>query len=87
MSVIMEKRVFFAREAEILYKVKLSRYRHADDKGERRYSSYLFLTSKLDEGEWSALRRPGRALPWGKEPLYPLDRKLGGPQSWSGHRG
>jgi hypothetical protein len=33
--------------------------------GERRYSSYSFLTSTLDGGEWSA-SRPGRALPRGK---------------------
>jgi hypothetical protein len=30
--------------------------------GERRHSSYSFLTSALDGGEWSA-SRPGRALP------------------------
>jgi hypothetical protein len=30
------------------YKVKLSRYCHAADKGERRYSSYSFVTSALD---------------------------------------
>jgi hypothetical protein len=35
-------------------------------------------------GEWSA-SRPGRDLSQGKDPWYPLDRKLGGPQSWSGH--
>jgi hypothetical protein len=28
----------------------------------------------------------GRSLPPGKDPWYPLDRRLGGPQSWSGHR-
>jgi hypothetical protein len=45
-------------------KVKLSRYtpwRHIG-RGGRRYSSYSFLTSALDGGEWSA-SRPGRALP------------------------
>jgi hypothetical protein len=26
-------------------------------------------------------------LPPGKEPKYPLDRRLGGPQSWSGRDG
>jgi hypothetical protein len=40
----------------------------------------------LDGGEWSA-SRPGRALPQGKDPRYPLYRRLGGPQSRSGHRG
>jgi hypothetical protein len=46
--------------------------------GERRYSSYSYLTSALDGGEWSA-SRPGRALPPGKEPRFPLNRRLGGP--------
>jgi hypothetical protein len=36
--------------------------RHGSAWGERRYSSYSFLTSALDGGEWSA-SRPGRALP------------------------
>jgi hypothetical protein len=35
---------------------------------------------------WVVSARPGRALPPGKEPQYPLDRRLGGPQSQSGHR-
>jgi hypothetical protein len=35
--------------------------------GERKYSSYSFLTSALDKGEWSA-SRPGRVLPRGKDP-------------------
>jgi len=52
--------------------------------GGEKYSSYSFLTSALDGGEWSA-SRPGRALPLGKDLRYPLDRRLGGPQSWSGH--
>jgi hypothetical protein len=39
--------------------------------GERRYSSYSFLTSALDGGEWSA-SRPGRALHLGKEPPIPI---------------
>jgi hypothetical protein len=54
--------------------------------GDRRYSSYSFLTSALEGGEWSA-SHPGRALPPGKEPRYPLYRRLGGPQSRSGCRG
>jgi hypothetical protein len=49
-------------------------------------TSYLFLTSVVDGGEWSA-SRPSHALPPGKEPRYPLDRRLGDLQSWSGHRG
>jgi hypothetical protein len=31
------------------------------EQGERMYSSYSFMTSALDEGEWSA-SRPGRAF-------------------------
>jgi hypothetical protein len=54
--------------------------------GERNYSSYSFLTSELDGDEWSA-SLPGRALPRGKDPQYPLYRRLGGPQSRSGCRG
>jgi hypothetical protein len=36
-------------------------------------------------GEWSA-SRPDRAIPLGKDARYPLDRRLGGPKSLSGHR-
>jgi hypothetical protein len=39
--------------------------------GDRRYSSYSFLTSALEGGERSA-SRPGRALPPGKEPPVPI---------------
>jgi hypothetical protein len=42
--------------------------------GERRYSSYSYLTSALDGGEWSA-SRPGRALPPGKEPPVPIEQE------------
>jgi hypothetical protein len=42
-------------------KVKLSRYTPWRHMGERRYSSYSYLTSALDGGEWSA-SRPGRAI-------------------------
>jgi hypothetical protein len=41
-----------------------------------------FLISALDGDEWSA-SRPGRPLPQGKNPRYPLDRRLGRRQSWS----
>jgi hypothetical protein len=44
--------------------------------GERRYSSYSFLTSALEGGEWSA-SRPGRALPQGKEPTVPIVQEAG----------
>jgi hypothetical protein len=39
--------------------------------GDRKYSSYSFLTSALEGGEWSA-SRPGRALPPGKELPVPI---------------
>jgi hypothetical protein len=71
--------------AFFLVKVKLSCYRHAGGKRERKYYSYSFLTSALDRGEWSA-SRPGRTLLSEKDPRYPLDRRLGGLQIWSGHR-
>jgi hypothetical protein len=49
---------------------------------EGRYSSYSFSISAIDGGEWSA-SLPGRALAPEKGPPV----RLGGPQSWSGHRG
>jgi hypothetical protein len=44
--------------------------------GDRRYSSYSFLTSALEGGEWSA-SRPVRALPLGKEPPVPIVQEAG----------
>jgi hypothetical protein len=53
-------------EAEIVTISGLQRFhppdtRHAGAKGERKYSSYSFLTSALHGGEWSA-SRSGHAL-------------------------
>jgi hypothetical protein len=48
--------------------------------GEWMYSSTHSLTSALDGGEWSASGQ-------GKSPWYPLDMRLGGPQSRSGRSG
>jgi hypothetical protein len=48
--------------------------------GERIYSSYSFMTSAVDGGEWSA-SHPGHALLWGREPQYPFYRRLGGPSA------
>jgi hypothetical protein len=45
----------------------------------------IFLTSALAGGEWS-VSRPGRFTS-GKEPLLPIDRRLGGPQNQSGRYG
>jgi hypothetical protein len=56
---------------------------HAGPKGESRYSSYSFLTLALNGGEWAA-SRPSHALPLGKDTWHQLNRRLGGPQSWSG---
>jgi hypothetical protein len=44
--------------------------------GDRRYSSYSFLTSALEGGEWSA-SRPGSALPPGKESQVPTEQEVG----------
>jgi hypothetical protein len=51
--------------------------------GERMYNSYSFMTSALDGGEWSA-SAPAALYLRGKDTRYPLDKRLGGPQSWSG---
>jgi hypothetical protein len=59
-----------------LRKVKQSRYTPWWRLGERRCSSYSFLTSALDGGEWSA-SRPGRALPPGKGPPVPIVQEAG----------
>jgi hypothetical protein len=44
--------------------------------GERRYSSYSFLTSALEGGEWSA-SRSGRTLPPRKVPPVPIVQEAG----------
>jgi hypothetical protein len=44
--------------------------------GERMYSSYSFLTSTLDGGEWSA-SHPGRTLPPGKGPPVAIVQEAG----------
>jgi hypothetical protein len=67
-------------------KCKAVPLRNAVAKGERKYSSYSFLTSALDGGEWSVTPRPLFTPGKVKNPRYLLDRKLGRPQSWSGHR-
>jgi hypothetical protein len=60
--------------------------RHEDVLGEWRYSPTRSLTSALDGSEWLT-SRPGRFIPHGKSPWYPLDRRLAGPQSRSGRDG
>jgi hypothetical protein len=44
--------------------------------GERRYSSYSFMTSTLEGGEWVA-SHPGRAIPPGKGPPVPIVQEAG----------
>jgi hypothetical protein len=53
-------------------------------RGERKYSSSSFTTRALDgvSGQRHAL---AALCPRGKNPRYPLDRRLGGPQSQPGH--
>jgi hypothetical protein len=67
-------------------KVKTSRYCHSGDKWEKKYSTYSFLTSALD-GVSSQRHALVALYPRGKDPRFPFDRRLGGPQSWYGHRG
>jgi hypothetical protein len=62
--------------------VKQSHNTPMDAQGER-HSSYSFMTLALYG--WLA-SRPCRTLPPGKIPRYPLDMRLGGPQSWSGQK-
>jgi hypothetical protein len=54
--------------------------------GERRYSSYSFMTSELD-GMSGQRHAPATLYPRGKDLRYPLNRRLGGLQSRAGHRG
>jgi hypothetical protein len=60
--------------------------RHEGILVEGRYSYTQSLTSALHGGEWSA-SRPGRFILSEKSPWYPLDRRLGGPQSRYGRCG
>jgi len=53
--------------------------------GGKEVQLYRFLTSLLDEGEWST-SGPGR-FSQGKEHRYPLNGMLGGPRSRCGRFG
>jgi hypothetical protein len=50
--------------------------RHADAKGERKYSSDSILTLELD-GVSGQRHYPSELYPQGKDNFYPLDRRLG----------
>jgi hypothetical protein len=45
-----------------------------------------FLASALDKGDWSA-SHPNHVTPGEEAPSTPSDRRLVGPQRWSGHCG
>jgi hypothetical protein len=71
--------------SSLVMKCKAVPLHHAGANGKRRYCSCSLLTSALGGGEWSA--SSWLCLPPGKDSWYPWDRRLGGPQSWSGYRG
>jgi hypothetical protein len=56
-----------------------------EEQGERNFSFYSFMTSAVDvvSGQHNG---PATLYLRGKDPRYPLDRRLGGPQNRSGHR-
>jgi hypothetical protein len=70
----------------VFVKLKLSHYTSRSVWGERRYSSYSFSTSALD-GLSDQRHAPAALYPRGKDPRYPLYRRLGGPRSRFGHTG
>jgi hypothetical protein len=57
-------------------KVKQSHNTLWTRRGVKRYSSYSFITSALDEGEWLGLR-PGLALPPGERTPVPIVKEVG----------
>jgi hypothetical protein len=77
--------IFFFLHVQKISKSKAVPLHHAGAKGERRYSSYSLLISELD-GVSGQDHTRAELYPWGKDTQYTLDRRLGGPQSQSGHR-
>jgi hypothetical protein len=69
---------------DICKNVKQSHNTPMEARGERIYSSYSFTTSALDRASGQR-HAPAALYPREKDPRYPLDRRLGGPQSRSGH--
>jgi hypothetical protein len=55
-------------------KKETSRYHHAGDKGERKYSSYSFLNSALDEVSGVT---PRPRFTFGKEPPISIGKEAG----------
>jgi hypothetical protein len=74
-------RVDAALLSRVEVKVKQSRYKPKLPRGWREVWLYPFVTSALEGDAWST-PRPGRFTP-GKT-RYPLYRRLGGPEGWSG---
>jgi len=66
-------------------KVKLSQYTPWTPLGWEDHSSYTSLTSALD-GVSGQCHAPAALYHRGKDLLYLLDRRLGGPRSWYEHR-
>jgi hypothetical protein len=63
--------------------IKQSHNTPMEAQGKRRYSSYSFTTSAID-GVSGQRHAPGALYPQGKDPWYPLNRRLCGSQSWCG---
>jgi hypothetical protein len=60
-------------------KVKLARYTPWRRLGGEELRLLLILNLGMEDGGELSASRPGCALPPGKGPRYPLDRRLGGP--------
>jgi hypothetical protein len=67
-------------------KLKMFHYTPRRRLGGEEYNSYSFSTSALN-GVSGQRHAPAALYSQGKDPRYPLYRRLGGPQSRSGHRG
>jgi hypothetical protein len=65
----------------------LSHYRHAGDKGERKYTAPTHSWPRHLIGVSGQRHDPAALYPRGNNPRYPLDRRQGGSQTRSGHRG
>jgi hypothetical protein len=70
-------------KSKVVPAVLLTEYQAMKAYGKWRYNSTHYFTSALDLGEWSAPSF-GRFTHQGKSTWYPLDRRLGRPQSRSG---
>jgi hypothetical protein len=71
-----------------MYDIKKSvpQHTYGDAREERMYRCYLFPTLAVD-GMSGQHHIQATLYPWGMDPRYPMDRRLGGLQSQSRHRG